>query len=171
AFPDSCRIFSVQSGRTVVAAGMALAFRDILEVPWAASRWDYRPLCPNNLLYWELIQSAIKEGFRQFDFGRSTPGEGTYFEAAGCRACGNTGYKGRIGIYEVFDVSEEIRSLVAAHAPMDELARAARRGGMTLLSEDAARKASRGQTTLEEALRVTVRDTALFESAAADASR
>lgn len=100
-----------------------------------------------------------------------TPGEGTYFEAAGCRACGNTGYKGRIGIYEVFDVSEEIRSLIAAHAPMDELARAALRGGMTLLSEDAARKASRGQTTLEEALRVTVRDTALFESAAADASR
>ncbi len=100
-----------------------------------------------------------------------TPGEGTYFEAVGCRACGNTGYKGRIGIYEVFDVSEEIRSLIAAHAPMEELARAARRGGMTLLSEDAARKASRGQTTLEEALRVTVRDTALFESAAADASR
>ena len=78
AFPDSCRIFSVQSGRTVVAAGMALAFRDILEVPWAASRWDYRPLCPNNLLYWELIQDAIKSGLRRFDFGRSTPGEGTY---------------------------------------------------------------------------------------------
>ena len=85
-----------------------------------------------------------------------TPGEGTYFEAVGCRACGNTGYKGRIGIYEVFDISEEIRSLIAAHAPMEELARAARRGGMALLSEDAARKASRGQTTLEEALRVTV---------------
>ncbi len=99
------------------------------------------------------------------------PGEGTFFEAAGCRACGDTGYKGRVGIYEVFDISEEIRSLIAAHAPMDELARAARRGGMTLLSEDAARKAARGLTTLEEVLRVTVRDTSLFESEAADASR
>jgi FemAB-related protein (PEP-CTERM system-associated) len=78
AFPDSCRIFSVQSGRTVVAAGMALAFRDILEVPWAASLREFRSMCPNNLLYWELIQDAIKSGLRRFDFGRSTPGEGTY---------------------------------------------------------------------------------------------
>ncbi len=99
------------------------------------------------------------------------PGKGTFFEAAGCRACGDTGYKGRIGIYEVFDISEEIRSLIASHAPMEELARAARRGGMQLLAEDAARKAARGLTTLEEALRVTARDAARFESQATDAGR
>ena len=99
------------------------------------------------------------------------PGKGTFFEAAGCRACGDTGYKGRIGIYEVFDISEEIRSLVASHAPMEELTRAARRGGMQLLAEDAARKAARGLTTLEEALRVTARDAARFESQATDAGR
>ena len=98
-------------------------------------------------------------------------GTGTFFEAAGCRACGDTGYKGRIGIYEVFDVSEEIRSLVASHAPMEELARAARRGGMQLLAEDAARKAARGLTTLEEALRVTARGAARFESETTDAGR
>ena len=99
------------------------------------------------------------------------PGKGTFFEAAGCRACGDTGYKGRIGIYEVFDISEEIRSLVASHAPMEELTHAARRGGMQLLAEDAARKAARGLTTLEEALRVTARDAARFESQATDAGR
>lgn len=98
-------------------------------------------------------------------------GKGTFFEAAGCRACGDTGYKGRIGIYEVFDVSEEIRSLIASHAPMEELARAARRGGMQLLAEDAARKAARGLTSLEEVLRVTARNATLVESEAPDAAR
>ncbi len=77
-FPETTRIFSVLSGRTVIAAGLAMAYRDTLEVPWAASLREYRLVCPNNLLYWELIQHAIKEGFRRFDFGRSTPGEGTY---------------------------------------------------------------------------------------------
>jgi type II secretory ATPase GspE/PulE/Tfp pilus assembly ATPase PilB-like protein len=100
-----------------------------------------------------------------------TPGKGTFYEAAGCRACGETGYKGRIGIYEVFEVTEEIRSLIAAHAPVEEMARAARRGGMKLLAEDAARKAARGLTTLEEALRVTTRDAAILEDDATGASR
>ena len=98
-------------------------------------------------------------------------GKGTFFEAAGCRACGDTGYKGRIGIYEVFDISEEIRSLIASHAPVEELARAARRGGMQLLVEDAARKAAKGLTTLEEVLRITSRDATLVDSQATDAGR
>jgi type IV pilus assembly protein PilB len=99
------------------------------------------------------------------------PGEGTFYEAAGCRACGDTGYKGRIGIYEVLEVTEEIRSFVAVGAPMEELSRAARRGGMRLLAEDAARKAARGLTTLEEAMRVTKREAAILEGDPADASR
>jgi type IV pilus assembly protein PilB len=100
-----------------------------------------------------------------------TPGKGTFYEAAGCRACGETGYKGRLGLYEVFEVTEEIRSLIGAHAPVDEMGRAARRGGMRLLVEDAARKAARGLTTLEEALRVTTRGAAILEGDAADTSR
>jgi hypothetical protein len=47
-------------------------------VPWAASRRDALPRCPNHRLYWELIQHAIKAGFTHFDFGRSTPGSGPY---------------------------------------------------------------------------------------------
>lgn len=78
AFPDAGRIFTVWSGRTAVAAALALAYRDTLEVPWAASRRDARALCPNNRLYWELIQHAIKAGFTRFDFGRSTKGGGAY---------------------------------------------------------------------------------------------
>jgi FemAB-related protein (PEP-CTERM system-associated) len=78
AFPDACRVFTVRDRETVVAAAIAIAHRGTLEVPWAASRRDALATCPNHRLYWELIQHAIKAGFTQFDFGRSTPGSGPY---------------------------------------------------------------------------------------------
>ena len=77
-FPDSSFVCSVYSGGTVIASAIALGYRDTLEVPWASSLKEYRSLCPNNLLYWTLIQHAIKAGYRKLDFGRSTPGEGTH---------------------------------------------------------------------------------------------
>jgi FemAB-related protein (PEP-CTERM system-associated) len=77
-FPDAAQVVLVQSGATVVGAAIALVFRNTVEVPWAASRREALPMCPNNRLYWELIQHAIKAGYRTFDFGRSTPGGGTY---------------------------------------------------------------------------------------------
>jgi serine/alanine adding enzyme len=50
----------------------------VLEVPWASSLRAHRDRCPNNLLYWSMIRWAIAQGFTVFDFGRSTPGEGTF---------------------------------------------------------------------------------------------
>lgn len=78
AFPESTRIFAVQFEGRVVAAGYGIRFRDTLENPWASSLREYRNLCPNNLLYWEMIRHGIENGLRRFDFGRSTPGEGTF---------------------------------------------------------------------------------------------
>ena len=49
-----------------------------IEVPWASSLQAYLALCPNNLLYWTILQDAIERGLRYLDFGRSTPNEGTY---------------------------------------------------------------------------------------------
>lgn len=77
-FPDSTRILAVRLGSETVAAGLLTWFRDLLEVPWASSIADHRDKCPNNLLYWEAIRIAIGRGAARFDFGRSTPGEGTY---------------------------------------------------------------------------------------------
>ncbi|WP_298435874.1 FemAB family XrtA/PEP-CTERM system-associated protein [Geobacter sp.] len=77
-FPDSTRIISVMLGEKTVASGLLTWFRDTLEVPWASSISDYREMCPNNLLYWEAIRFAIGHGSTIFDFGRSTPGEGTF---------------------------------------------------------------------------------------------
>lgn len=77
-FPDTTRIISVKLEEKVVASGILTWFRDGLEVPWASSISEYRAKCPNNLLYWEAIRFAIRNGSSKFDFGRSTPGEGTF---------------------------------------------------------------------------------------------
>jgi hypothetical protein len=49
-----------------------------MEMPWASSVRDYNALCPNHLLYWSIIQFAAAKGHAVLDFGRSTPGEGTF---------------------------------------------------------------------------------------------
>jgi FemAB-related protein (PEP-CTERM system-associated) len=77
-FPDCSRVLAVYYEKRMIAAGIALWFRDVLEIPWASSVGEYKALCPNNMLYWEAIKFAIKSGFKKFDFGRSTPNEGTF---------------------------------------------------------------------------------------------
>lgn len=77
-FPEATRIISVMLGDKTIASGLLTWFRDTLEVPWASSISDHRDKCPNNLLYWEAIRFAIGIGAAKFDFGRSTPGEGTF---------------------------------------------------------------------------------------------
>ena len=77
-FPDRARVYVVRDKGRAVAAGITLEYRDRIELPWASSLREYRPLCPNNLLYWSVIEQAIHAGCRVLDLGRSTPGEGTY---------------------------------------------------------------------------------------------
>jgi FemAB-related protein (PEP-CTERM system-associated) len=77
-FPESARVVLVHRATVPVAAAIAIASGETLQVPWAGSRREARALCPNMRLYWELIQHAIKAGFRRFDFGRSTPDSGPY---------------------------------------------------------------------------------------------
>jgi FemAB-related protein (PEP-CTERM system-associated) len=78
AFSLDSRIIVVYLEARPVSAGLIVWFRDTVEIPWASSIRDYNSLCPNNLLYWTALKLAIEKGFKRFDFGRSTPGEGTY---------------------------------------------------------------------------------------------
>jgi len=80
---------------------------------------------------------------------------GTFVVGAGCMACGQTGYRGRLGIFEVLVVTDEIRDLIVSRASTEDIARAARRAGMATLRDDAVRKATQGITTLSEVIRVT----------------
>jgi len=76
------------------------------------------------------------------------------FEAVGCNRCRETGYKGRIGLFEVMTVTDEIRALIVAHAPAVKLAKVAVEQGMRTLMEDGMDKVRSGQTTLAEISRV-----------------
>jgi type II secretory ATPase GspE/PulE/Tfp pilus assembly ATPase PilB-like protein/RNA polymerase subunit RPABC4/transcription elongation factor Spt4 len=75
-------------------------------------------------------------------------------KGAGCRKCNNTGYKGRLGVFEIFVVDSEIRRMLRGNASESELMHNARQTGMTTLLEDARRKIDAGLTTCEEVLRV-----------------
>jgi len=77
-FPDESRVFLVEDGNTAVAAGITIRHRDGIEVPWASSLREFSAKCPNNLLYWQIMQFAIVGGLKVLDFGRSTPNEGTF---------------------------------------------------------------------------------------------
>jgi general secretion pathway protein E len=73
----------------------------------------------------------------------------------GCKECRGTGYSGRLGVFEIFPMSDKIKQLVMKKATDAELRRVAIREGMTTLREDAWQKVRSGLTTVEEALRVT----------------
>ncbi len=75
-----------------------------------------------------------------------------FYEAVGCERCGGTGYRGRIGIYEMMVVDEEIRSLIPRGVSADEIAHVAKKAGMIPLKEDGLVKAGHGITTVEEIL-------------------
>ncbi len=76
------------------------------------------------------------------------------YRGKGCGACGNTGFKGRIGIYELLEVTPEMEALITGRATSNEINDAARRAGMHLLFDDGFDKMCRGVTSLEELLRV-----------------
>ncbi|MBP7767125.1 type II/IV secretion system protein [Candidatus Saccharibacteria bacterium] len=73
----------------------------------------------------------------------------------GCNSCGHTGYKGRLGIYEVLQNSEEIQRLLISGSTSEEIQQAAIKNGLVTMQIDGFIKALRGQTSIEEILRVT----------------
>jgi len=77
----------------------------------------------------------------------------------GCEHCSNTGYRGRLGIFELLELNDEIRELILERASTHLLKQAARKSGMTTLREAALRKVLNGIITVEEMLRVTLTDT------------
>lgn len=79
----------------------------------------------------------------------------TFYRGRGCAACGHTGFLGRLGIYEVLNITEEVRKLIiSSEFNLDTLRHLARSEGMSTMFEDGLRKVERGVTTIEEVLRV-----------------
>jgi type IV pilus assembly protein PilB len=78
----------------------------------------------------------------------------SFFRGRGCERCNGTGYKGRIGVYELMPVTEKVRELILARASSYAIREAAIEAGMRTLKDDAMEKILLGMTTLEESLRV-----------------
>ncbi|MFZ2110077.1 MAG: ATPase, T2SS/T4P/T4SS family [Roseiarcus sp.] len=77
------------------------------------------------------------------------------FRPKGCERCGGVGYRGRVGVFEVLDVTGEVRDLIGSHSESNALDAAAIKGGMTTMIDDAVAKCRNGTTSVAEALRVT----------------
>lgn len=76
------------------------------------------------------------------------------FRPVGCKKCGGTGYRGRMGLHEVMLVSEEIGDLTVKEATADEIKRVAVAQGMLTLKQDGLEKVRMGMTSIEEVMRV-----------------
>jgi type II secretory ATPase GspE/PulE/Tfp pilus assembly ATPase PilB-like protein len=77
------------------------------------------------------------------------------YKGAGCSQCQNTGYKGRLAIFEMIELNNEIRELAFSKAPTTELRKACRAGGMRTLRDDGILKVFNGITTPAEVVRIT----------------
>ncbi|MBI3542293.1 MAG: Flp pilus assembly complex ATPase component TadA, partial [Deltaproteobacteria bacterium] len=80
------------------------------------------------------------------------------FKGKGCQVCNNSGYKGRVAVYEVMDFSSNLKEMVLANCTAIELKRAAIKEGMRTLRVSALQKVADGVTTLEEAIALTSAD-------------
>jgi len=78
-----------------------------------------------------------------------------FYHGKGCEKCLHTGYKGRIGIFEIMLPDDEIRALIVSKASSTDIRKAAIKNGMRSIKEDGIEKVKSGVTTLEEILRVT----------------
>lgn len=77
-----------------------------------------------------------------------------FFVGVGCKKCDGSGFRGRIGIYEVLEINEEIRNLIMKRVNADEIKKTAIRNGMAPMMQDGLEKVKQGATTIDELLRV-----------------
>lgn len=112
-----------------------------------------RQLCPRCKTSRALTDADLSKDPRYAALGLKS-GE-TLFEPNGCERCGGTGYRGRVGIFEVLELSEDVRRLVSTRADSLAIDNAAVKAGMTTLIDDGVAKFRSGLTSVAEVLRVT----------------
>ncbi|MCG2700766.1 Flp pilus assembly complex ATPase component TadA [Candidatus Parcubacteria bacterium] len=129
-----------------------------------------RKICPNCIQSYTLDKQTIEEIKKQLNIDNimqtlqktktiADAGKGIesllFYRGKGCKQCNNGGYKGRIGIYETLEITEEISELILKNASRSELLKQAKKQGMLSIVEDGFIKAKNGITTIEEIMRVT----------------
>jgi type IV pilus assembly protein PilB len=128
-----------------------------------------RKICPECIESYNLTEEKIKELEKLFDLksilktlekekilkSGSNLKSILFYRGKGCKRCNNEGYKGRIGLYELMEVTKELRELILKRPTFEEIQRLAKEQGMVTIVEDGFIKALKGATTIEEIIRVT----------------
>ncbi len=110
-----------------------------------------RRICTNCKEYYEVPAPDL----RRFGYKVTDPAEMVQLaRGKGCEMCRNTGYKGRVGFYELMTMNAEMAEMIVRRAPLTDLKEAAKANGMKELREDGLIKVLQGQTTPEEVMRV-----------------
>jgi general secretion pathway protein E len=112
-----------------------------------------RQLCDRCKTGRPLTQADVEEDPRYTAVGLSVGN--VIFEPVGCERCGGVGYRGRIGVFEVLEMNEEVRALVEEQSDWESIDKVAIRHGMTTMIEDGLAKCLSGMTSAAEILRVT----------------
>jgi len=99
-----------------------------------------------------------KADLRALNIGAAAAAGATFMRGRGCPDCNGTGYRGRIGIFEIFVVSEEIQRMIYDNVQASKLRENARLSGMRTMREDGIRKVLAGMTTIDEVASATVGD-------------
>jgi type IV pilus assembly protein PilB len=129
-----------------------------------------RKICPNCIQSYNLDSDVIEKLEKQLNIddilktlekekqiisAKKGLSQLLFYRGKGCKQCNNTGYKGRIGIYEILENTEEISALILKNASAHEIHHKAVEQGMLTIVEDGFIKAKNGVTTIEEVMRVT----------------
>ncbi|MEW6582957.1 MAG: ATPase, T2SS/T4P/T4SS family [Actinomycetota bacterium] len=112
-----------------------------------------RRLCPHCREQTTVSHAVLRDAAGVPSLPRGLPDPAPVYRARGCPRCSDTGYRGRLGVFEVLSMSEEIERLTVAGASSEEIRRQARREGMRTMREDGLLKVLSGHTTLEELAR------------------
>jgi type IV pilus assembly protein PilB len=114
-----------------------------------------RRLCTNCAeMYTPTVEDMLKARVSP-DLAAASDGM-AFYRKRGCPRCGQTGYKGRVGVYQLLEMTEQLQTLAANKATREELERAAIEEGMRTLWDDGLSKVAAGVTSLEELARITV---------------
>jgi len=114
-----------------------------------------RKLCPHCRRPVTQPQEIVDQALRESQLPKEEVAGWTFFEKVGCPKCSGTGYLGRLAIYEVFRISEEMRTIIYKTQDLIELKKASIKTGAWNLRASGWRKAVKGVTTVEEILSVT----------------
>jgi type IV pilus assembly protein PilB len=101
---------------------------------------------------------ADPKEIRALNISEAQAASATFAHGEGCADCNATGYRGRMGIFEIFVVNEEVQKMIYEHVGTAKLREKARALGMRTMREDGARKVTAGLTTIEEVVSITVGD-------------